>query len=99
MTGRDALRPLAERGLREATRDADDLTGDSTVFLLEIRVRKNGAMSVAGDIHSREYALSVLDAARQTIMGFHARQKLAGGSELIVPANDTPWDKRVGNAG
>ncbi len=95
MNGRDQLRPLEQRGLREASRDADDPHGDATVFLLEIRVRRNGSMSVAGDINSLEYALSVLDAAKQTVKDHHARRAMAGGSAVIVPAHDTPWDKKV----
>jgi hypothetical protein len=81
--------------LREATRDPDDLYGDSTVFFLEIRVRRNGAMSVGGHIHEEAYALSVLDAAKQTIKNHNARARMAGGSAVIVPAHDTPWGKEV----
>lgn len=85
----------APLNLREATRDPDDLHGDSTVFMLEIRVRRNGAMSVAGDIHSHDYALSVLDAAKQTLKDSRARRAIAGGARLVVPAHDTPWDRKV----
>ena len=81
---------------RESSKDPDDVHGDSTVFTLQIRVRRNGAMSVAGDIYQLNYALSVLEAAKDSLCGYHARQKLAGGDALIVPASDTPWDRKVG---
>lgn len=81
--------------MREASRDPDDLHGDETVFFLEIRVRRNGAMSVGGHIHEEKYALAVLDAARQTIKNHNARAKLGAGHDIIVPAKDTPWDKAV----
>jgi hypothetical protein len=72
--------------MAEATRDPDDLYGDSTVFLLEIRVRRNGAMSVAGDIYDLPYALAVLDNAKDSIRSHHAR--LHQNDILIVPPND-----------
>lgn len=81
--------------MREASVDPDDLHGDATVCLIEIRVRRNGAMSVAGDINSLEYALSVLEAAKDSLKSFHGRQKITNGSQIIIPAKDTPWDKKV----
>lgn len=79
----------------EAARDPDNLFDDGTIFRLEIRVRRNGAMSVAGDILQEAYALQVLDAAKQTIKDHNARRKLANGGKAIVPAHDTPWSKDV----
>lgn len=80
---------------QESLRDPDDLYGDATVFTIQIRVRRNGAMSVGGDINDLAYALTVLEAAKDSLKGFHARRTIAGGSDLIIPSKDTPWDKAV----
>jgi hypothetical protein len=80
---------------QESARDPDDLYGDATVFTIQIRVRRNGAMSVGGDVNNLVYALSVLDAAKDSLKSFHARRVLAGGNDLIIPAKDTPWDRAV----
>jgi hypothetical protein len=81
--------------VKEATRDPDDPFGDGTVFYLEIRVRRNGAMSVAGHINHVAYACQVLDAAKQTVKGYAERRKMAQGDPIIVPSYDTPWDRKV----
>jgi hypothetical protein len=70
-------------------RDLDDLHGETVVGVLEIKLRRNGAMSVGGSITDEVYALHMLDTARETIKNYH-RQRLAGNrSQLIVPAYDT----------
>lgn len=73
---------------REATRDADDLHGDSTVALIEIRVRRNGAMSVAGEIHNLPYALAMLDSAKDAVKRHHSR--INSGKTIITPSYDAP---------
>lgn len=70
----------------EASRDPDALFDDATVFLLEIRVRRNGNMSVAGDINNEKYALAVLDAAKDSVRRHSSRIS----SGLIIPAKDMP---------
>lgn len=75
------------------SQDPDDLHGDAVVFALEIKVRRNGAMSVAGGIGEEAYALAVLDAAKQSIKAHNAREALARPQGLIVPARDTPWER------
>lgn len=74
-------------------RDPDDLHGDSVVFALEIKVRRNGAMSVAGSIFEEAYALAVLDAAKQSIKNHNAQRRLGLGEAVIVPPSDTPWER------
>jgi hypothetical protein len=80
--------------MSESARDPDDIHGDAVVFALEIKVRRNGAMSVAGGIQNEQYALAVLDAARQSIKSHNARGKIEG-TGLIVPSSDTPWSKFI----
>ena len=72
--------------MREATRDPDDLHGDSTTFLLEIRVRRNGNMSVAGNIEDEAYAVACLEQAKDTVRSYHARKRT--GQAIIVPGKD-----------
>ena len=45
------------------TQDPDDLYGDAPVARIEITCRRNGAMSVAGSIEDKHYALAMLDNA------------------------------------
>jgi len=72
--------------MAEATRDPDDLYGDATTFVLEIRVRRNGNMSVAGNIEDLAYAIACLDQAKDTVRSYHARQR--PGQMIIVPGTD-----------
>jgi hypothetical protein len=72
--------------MREATRDPDDLYDDATTFLIEIRVRRNGNMSVAGNIADEAYAIACLDQAKDTVRSYHARNRV--GQTIIVPGND-----------
>jgi len=69
--------------------DPDDLYGEQVVFALEIKVRRNGSMSVAGGINYPEYAYEVLDKAKECIRSHRARQAVENGG-LIVPAHDAP---------
>jgi len=70
-------------------RDPDDLHGDTIVATIEIKLRRNGAMSVAGSITDKVYALHLLDTARDTLLTYHAQQLLGNRSPIIVPAHDT----------
>lgn len=71
------------------SRDPDALYDDDVVAVLELKVRRNGAMSVAGCINEEAYALAMLDNARDTIKRHNAKQKINGGASLIIPAHDT----------
>lgn len=82
-------RERSHRGGRVSTRDPDDLHGDTVVACLEIKLRRNGAMSVAGSITDEVYAKYLLDTARATITGYHSQRMLGNRSQLIVPAHDT----------
>jgi hypothetical protein len=66
------------------SRDPDDLYGDTKVAVLEIAVRKNGSMSVAGCINDLAYALKMCDEAKDAIRRHHARQV-----NIIIPPNAT----------
>jgi hypothetical protein len=70
------------------SRDPDNLHGDTKVAVIEIAVRRDGSMSVAGSINSLTYALAMLDEAKDTVRRHHMR--LNAGQTLITPACDTP---------
>ena len=70
------------------SRDPDDLYGDQKVAVLEIAVRRNGSMSVAGSINNLAYALAMLDQAKDTLRAHHMR--INAGGIIITPAKDTP---------
>lgn len=69
-------------------KDVDDIHGDTVVFEIVIQMRRNGCMSVQGNINDHEYAKYILDTARDTLDTFHARKRL-GIDTIIVPAHDT----------
>ena len=71
------------------SQDPDELHGDAVVAVLEIKVRRNGAMSVAGCINEEKYALAMLDNARDTIKRHNAKNTINGGGKVIIPAHDT----------
>lgn len=72
------------------SQDSDDLYGDAVIARIEITCRRNGAMSVAGNIDNLHYALAMLDNARDAIKSKHAR-KIAGngGCKVTVLPPDT----------
>ena len=70
--------------------DPDEAREEDVLAELRIRVRRDGAMSVAGDIHDLTYALAMLRAAEDSIKSHHNRKKLQDGKSLITPSYDTP---------
>lgn len=68
------------------TRDPDD-PDDAVVCKIEIAIRANGAMSVAGAINDLAFALACLDNAKDSVRNYHSRQRLENGG-LIIPARD-----------
>jgi hypothetical protein len=69
-------------------RDPDDLHGEVKIAVLEIAVRRNGAMSVAGSVNNLPYALAMLDQAKDTLRRYHMR--INAGKVIITPPEDTP---------
>lgn len=74
--------------MADYSRDPDDLHGDTIIAKLEIAVRRNGSMSVAGCIDNEAYALAMIDNARDTIKR-HNLRKHVNGTGVIIPARDT----------
>ena len=67
-------------------RDPDALYDDQIVAVLEIKIRRDGAMSVAGSIDDEQFALKMLDAAKDSVRSYHKRNR----SRLIIPPYDMP---------
>lgn len=63
---------------------------DPAILDITIRIHQSGAMSVSGHIEDETYALSLLDAARDSVKSYHARARLNKGQSLITPEYDTP---------
>lgn len=70
-------------------RDPDDLYGDTVVATIEIKLRRNGSMSVGGSITDEVYARYLLDTARETLTNYHLQRRMGNTSQLVVPAHDT----------
>lgn len=66
----------------------DDLHGDTVVSRITLTMARSGMMKVEGSITDHEFALHLLDTARDVVNRYHGRT-LASGSPLIVPAYDT----------
>lgn len=62
----------------------DDVHGATIVARIGLTMDRAGNMRVEGSITDREFALFMLDTARDVVNGYHAR-----GGKIIVPAYDT----------
>lgn len=64
---------------------SNPIRDDDVVACITVRVHRSGAMAVAGDIHDETFALSMIDAARDSVKSHHLRKH--GG--LIIPSHAT----------
>ena len=78
---------------QDYSRDPDDLHGETKVAVIEIAIRRNGSMSVAGHINDLTYALAMLDQAKDVVKRHHMR--INSGKKIITPGCDTDTDKLV----
>jgi hypothetical protein len=69
--------------------DLDDQFGETVVAEIVIQLRRNGAMSVAGNINDEAFGIYLIDTAKDTLRNYHARLRLGQVGGLIVPAYDT----------
>lgn len=70
----------------------DHERADDVMASITIRVHRDGAMSVSGNIEDEAYALALVDAARDSVINHHKRGRdLSAG--LILPAHDNPLSK------
>lgn len=64
-----------------------DPRGDDVIVRLAIEVRRDGSMSVSGDIQDLAYALIMLDSAKDSLRSYHDRRRVQGAG-LIIPPHD-----------
>lgn len=62
---------------------SSQIEDDIPIAQLQITIYKSGAMSVAGSIQDENFALSMVDAARDSIKSHHLRQR----GQLLIPAS------------
>ena len=67
----------------------DDLHGDTPVAFIGITLMRSGLMKMEGSITDEEFVKYMLDTARDTMVSYHAQQKLGNRSPILVHANDT----------
>lgn len=71
--------------------------GNTVVAFLEIKMRRNGMMSIGGSVTDQEYVLKMIDTARATLVENFKRER---EGKIIVPAHDTalvgtPQEKKL----
>jgi hypothetical protein len=82
-------------------RDAlEDLHGDTPVAFIGITLLRSGVMKMEGSITDEKIVMHMLDTARDTMVNYHAKQKLGQRSPILVAADDTalvgtPEEKRL----
>jgi hypothetical protein len=67
----------------------DDVHGATVVCVIKITMDRAGNVVVEGSITDEEFALLMMDTARDNIKTYHARRRAGTGSPIFVPANDT----------
>ena len=65
----------------------DELHGVTVVAQITISMARSGMMKVEGSITDYDFALHMLDTARDVVNNYHGRAVKDGG--IIVPAYDT----------
>lgn len=69
--------------------DLEQLASDIPVARIEIILYQSGVVRVEGQITDKDFALSMLDMARDTVNNYHNRNKVNNGG-ILIPAKDTP---------
>lgn len=62
-----------------------EIENDVPIAFLQITIYQSGAMSVAGSIQEENFALSMIDAARDSIKSHHLRQR----GSIVIPSSST----------
>lgn len=57
---------------------------------IRITIYADGAMAVNGHIEDKLAALTMLDAAKQSVQNYHDRKAMQKPGGLILPARDAP---------
>lgn len=67
----------------------DDIHGATVVCKIVVTMDRGGNMKVEGSITDEDYAVLMLDSARDVVKNYHSRRRMGQGPQLMVPANDT----------
>jgi len=67
----------------------DDVHGQTMVCRITVSMDRAGNCKVEGAITDHEFAMLMLDTAKDVVNSYHGRVRGADGRPLIVPANDT----------
>ena len=67
----------------------EDLHGDTPVAFIGITLLRSGVMKMEGSITDEKFVMHMLDTARDTMVNYHAKQKLGQRSPILVAADDT----------
>lgn len=59
------------------------------VGVLQMKVRKNGGMSVAGDVDMGPYCLAMIANGKDTVRDHNARRRVEQGKAVILPGAST----------
>lgn len=54
---------------------------EDVVAEVRLQLRRNGAMSVSGAVMDKDFALKMIDGARDAVISFHSREP----QKIIVP--------------
>lgn len=72
--------------MNNIAKDPDNFYDDDVIAEIQIKIRRNGSMSTSGAINNLNYALAMLDNAKDAVRQYHGR--MAAGSKIIVPSKD-----------
>lgn len=64
------------------------LHGDTVVASITISLARSGLMKIEGSITDQKFTEYMLDTARETMKGYHARRRMGEQTPVVVP----PWD-------
>ena len=70
----------------DIAKNPDEAYDDDVIAEIQIKVRRNGSMSTGGAINNLEYALAMLENAKDAVRQYHGR--MASGQKLITPSYD-----------
>lgn len=67
---------------------------DEVMYAIQIKVRRNGNMSVGGTISDKALALQILGNGRDAVSAYHNR--ISNGATVVVPSYDTGIEPCLG---
>lgn len=81
--------PTPAGGGPRATAALDGLHGDTLVAFIGLLLLRSGMLRIEGSITDEDFVRYMLDTAGDVLTSHHARQRLASGGAVLIPAGDT----------